>query len=142
MKGVSAGVILVGFALAPAACDNRGPANGAGATGGGGAGVVDTVRLTSESVPPIKQGDAHSVKVTVERGKGVHGPIRLEVRGEEKVLASVDRPVLKDGDSAAVNVRIRPADDAPEGEHKVALTATPGTGPPTTLELKVKVVKK
>ena len=138
MKGVSAAVFLAGFSLSLAACHNPGPAE----ADGGGSGAVDAVRLTAEPVPAIKQGDAHSVKVTVERGKDFHGPIRLEVKGEEKVLASVDRPVLKDGDPAAVNVRIRPADDAPEGEHKVTLTATPGDGPPATVELKVKVVKK
>ena len=141
MKGVSAVVILAGFAFGPAGCSHSGPADGA-SSGGGGSGDVSTVRLTAEPVPPIKQGDAHSVKVTVERGKDYRGPIRLEVKGEEKLLANVDRPVLKDGDPTDVNVRIRPADDAPEGEHKVTLTATPGDGPSTTLELKVKVVKK
>ena len=68
--------------------------------------------------------------------------MRLEVTAPDKIHVSVDRNLVKDGESPDVNVKIHPADDAAPGDYKVMVNATTDNGSPTNLELTVKVMKK
>ena len=128
-------VLLASFALTPMAC-NKSPE-------GGTPGTDQSFKLAGGTIPnAIKQGDSESVKVTVERGKAFHQPVRLEAKGSENVSASVDRNLVKDGESPDVNVRIHPTENAAPGDYKVLVIGTTDHGTPTNLELTVKVVKK
>ncbi len=129
-------IALTSFAIAPAGC-NKSPEGGA-------PGTDDSFKLASGlSVPsPIKQGDTESLKVSLERGKNFHKSVRLEAKAPDKIHVSVDRNLVKDGESPDVNVRVHPAEEAAPGDYKVTVTGTPDNGSPTNLELTVKVVKK
>lgn len=136
MQKLFAAAFCATFALAPIAC-NKSPE-------GGTPGTDDSFKLAGGTPIPnaIKQGDTESVKVSVERGKNFHKSVRLEAKGPEKIHVSLDRNLVKDGESPDVNVKVHPADDAAAGDYKVTVTGTTDNGSPTNLELTVKVTKK
>ena len=135
MKKLFAAVVCGAFALAPIAC-NKSPE-------GGNPGTDDSFKLAGGTIPnAIKQGDSESLKVSVERGNSFHKSVRLEAKAPEKIHVSVDRNLVKDGESPDVNVKIHPAEDAAPGDYTVTVTGTTDNGSPTNLELTVKVVKK
>ena len=135
MKKIFTTIALAAFALAPLAC-NKSPE-------GGTPGTDDSFKLSGGTLPnAIKQGDTESVKVSVDRSKNFHKSIRLEAKSPDKIHATIDRNLVKDGESSDVNVKIHPADDAAPGDYKVMVNATTDNGSPTSLELTVKVMKK
>src|SRR6266545_1639113 len=134
MKKFFAALALSAFTLAAIGC-NQSPE-------GGSPGTENSFKLTGGTIPPtIKQGDAESIKVTVERGKQFQNSVRLEAKAPEKIHVSVDRNLVKAADSPEVNVRVHPAEEAPPGDYKVTVTGTTDSGTPTNLELTVRVVK-
>lgn len=136
MKDLLVAIALGAFAVAPVAC-NYSPEGGA-------PGTEDSFKLSGGTKLPamIKPGDAESVKITIDRGKNFHRSVRLETKAPDAVAATLDRNLVKDGESPDVNVRLRPKENAAPGDYKVQVTATPDNGSPTTLELTVKVVAK
>ena len=135
MQKLFAAAFCATFALAPVAC-NKSPE-------GGSPGTDDSFRLAGGTIPnAIKQGDTESVKVSVERGKNFHKSVRLEAKAPDKIHVSLDRNLVKDGESPEVNVKVHPAEEAPAGDYKVTVNGTTDNGSPTNLELTVKVIKK
>ena len=135
MKAFFTAAALAVLATLPLAC-NKSPE-------GGVPGTDDSFKLGGGTIPnAIKQGDSESVKVSVERGKNFHRSVRLETKAPDSVSASLDRNLVKDGESPDVNVRLHPKEGAAPGDYKVQVMATPDNGAATTLELTVKVVKK
>jgi uncharacterized membrane protein len=123
-------------ALATLGCGNKSPE-------GGSPGTDNSFKIAgAETRPSIKQGDTESIKVSVERGRDFHNSVRLEAKAPDKIQASVDRNLIKDGESPEVHVKIHPQDDAPPGDYKVLVTASSDHGTPTNLELNVKVMKR
>jgi uncharacterized membrane protein len=118
-------------------------AAGCNTSPGGIPGTDDSFKLEGGKTPiSIKQGDSQSVKITVDRGKNFHKSVRLSAEPAEKITASFDRDLVKDGEPQDVNVKIHPAEDAPPGDYTVTLTGSSDTGSPARLRLAVKVVKK
>jgi len=135
VKRLSASIVFGAIAVAPLAC-SRSPE-------GGTPGTANSFVLVAGSVPSaIKQGDAQSVKVTVERGKDFHKSVRLQAKGPEKIHATLDRNLVKEDGPPDVNVRIHPNEDAAPGDYKVTVTASTDDGDPTNLELAVRVIQK
>ncbi len=135
MKTMFAAAALAVFALGPVAC-NKSPE-------GGTPGTDDSFKLVGGTIPnAIKTGDSESIKVSVERGKNFHKSVRLEVKSPDKIHASLDRNLVKDGESPDVNVKVHPTEEAVAGDYKVIVTGTTDNGSPTNLELTVKVIKK
>ena len=135
MQKLFAAAFCATFALAPIAC-NKSPE-------GGSPGTDDSFKLAGGTIPSaIKQGDTESVKVSVERGKNFHKSVRLEAKAPDKIHVSLDRNLVKDGESPDVNLKVHPADEAAAGDYKVTVTGTTDNGSPTNLELTVKVIKK
>ena len=135
MKTMFAAAALAVFALGPVAC-NKSPE-------GGTPGTDDSFKLVGGTIPnAIKTGDSESIKVSVERGKNFHKSVRLEAKSPDKIHASLDRNLVKDGESPDVNVKVHPAEEAAAGDYKVIVTGTTDNGSPTNLELTVKVIKK
>ncbi|HXD88038.1 MAG TPA: hypothetical protein VN641_16240 [Urbifossiella sp.] len=128
--------VLASFALLPLGCKDESPR-------GGQPGTDDTFKLVADSSPnSIKPGDTESVKVTVQRGKDFHKNVRLEAKGPDKVRVTLDRDLVKDGESPDVQVKIHPDGDAAPADYKFTITGTPDNGSPTNLEMTVKVIKK
>jgi uncharacterized membrane protein len=98
--------------------------------------------VADSSPNSIKPGDTESVKVTVQRGKDFHKNVRLEAKGPDKVRVTLDRDLVKDGESPDVQVKIHPDGDAAPADYKFTITGTPDNGSPTNLEMTVKVIKK
>jgi hypothetical protein len=138
MKSLFTACALGVLALIPVACDKS--------PQGGTPGTDDSFKLVKDGVAgvpnTIKPGDAETVKISLQRGKNFHHSVRLETKSPDAVSATLDRNLVKDGESADVNVRLRPKENAAPGDYKVLVTATPDNGSPTTLELSVKVVSK
>jgi uncharacterized membrane protein len=141
MKRVAIVLSLVWFGSSLVGCSKN--SDGGTPRQGGTPGTDNSFHLSGGTVAsPIKRGDSAAIKVTVERGNSFHNSVRIETKGPEKILATVDRNLVKEGESPDVMVRIRPDDDAPPGDYKVLVTATTDNGGPAHLELSVKVVKK
>jgi uncharacterized membrane protein len=135
MKRLFVAIALGACALVPVAC-NKSPE-------GGVPGTDNKFELKGGTLPAaIKPGDAESVKISVDRGKNFHQSVRLEAKAPDSVAATLDRKLVKDGESSDVNVQLRPKENAAPGDYKVQVTATPDSGSPTTLELTVKVIAK
>jgi uncharacterized membrane protein len=135
MKRLLGSALVAALVCGPFGC-NKSPEGGA-------PGTDNSFKLSGGTIPnSIKPGDAESVKVSVERGKNFHDSVRLEAKAPEKIHATLDRNLVKDGESPDVNVRIHPNEDAAPGDYKVTVTGTSDHGSPTNLELTVKVVKK
>ncbi len=135
MQKLFAAAFCATLALIPTAC-NKSPE-------GGTPGTDDSFKLANGTIPnAIKQGDSESIKFSVERGKNFHKSVRLEAKAPDKIHVSLDRNLVKDGESPDVNVKVHPAEEAPAGDYKVIITGTTDNGSPTNLELTVKVVKK
>ncbi|MBX9585519.1 MAG: hypothetical protein K2X87_34870 [Gemmataceae bacterium] len=126
---------LAVFALAPVGC-NKSPE-------GGTPGTANSFQLDLPVIPnAIKQGDTETVKIKVDRGKDFKGAVKLSAKAPDKITAEFDRTTVKDGESQEVNLSIKPAADAPAGDHKVTITGTPESGSATSKDLTVKVVAK
>jgi len=122
--------------LALFGCDNKSP-------DGGSPGTDNSFKIAGAEIhPSIKQGDTESIKISVERGRDFHNSVRLEAKAPDKIQASVDRNLIKDGDSPEVRVKIHPQEDAPLGDYKVRVTGSSDHGTPTDLEINVKVIKR
>ena len=135
MQKLFAAAFCACLALFPIAC-NKSPE-------GGSPGTDDSFRLAGGTIPnAIKQGDSESIKFSVERGKNFHKSVRLEAKAPDKIHVSLDRDLVKDGESPDVNVKVHPAEEAPAGDYKVTITGTTDNGSPTNLQLTVKVIKK
>jgi len=106
-------------------------------------GTDQSFKLEGGTTPiSVKQGDSQSVKITVDRGKNFHKSVRLSAEPNEKIRATCDRDLVKDGEPQDVNVKIHPAEDAPPGDYTVTLTGSSDSGAPARLNLAVKVLKK
>ncbi len=82
------------------------------------------------------------MKIKVDRGKDFKGAVKLSAKAPDKVSVDFDRSTVKDGESQEVNLSIKPAADAPAGDHKIVITGTPDSGAATSKDLTVKVVAK
>ena len=136
MKRLMIASALAVLAFGPIACNKSEP-------GGPNPSGADSFKLEGGTIPSsIKQGDTESIKVSVDRSKGFHHTVKLNVNAPDKLKAELDRTTVKDGEPPDVNVRVTPSADAPPGDYKLTVNATPDTGVANHLELTVKVAKK
>jgi uncharacterized membrane protein len=90
----------------------------------------------------IKQGDTRSVVIFLDRGASFKQDVTLEIklsRGEGIVL-NPEKVMVKAGDKPDVQLVITVPQNAALGEYKVAVTGTPTTGQPTSVEFNVRVM--
>jgi uncharacterized membrane protein len=90
----------------------------------------------------IKQGDKHTVKLTVDRGKDFKEAVTLKADPSTGLSVDLDPKKVKPGDPETVTATVSVGKEAALGDHKVKVTATPETGNATEVEFKVKVEKK
>lgn len=88
----------------------------------------------------IKQDNAESVKVSLDRGKDFKQAVKLAATSpSDKVKAELNKTEFKPGDPADAVLKVTVAKDAPLGEHVLKVTGTPEGGTATSVDVKVKV---
>jgi uncharacterized membrane protein len=89
----------------------------------------------------LKQGDKHTVELTLNRGKDFKQDVKLSAEPPEGLTVKLEPETVKASDSDKVTATLTAAKDAPVGEHKIKVTATPDKGNATSVDVKVKVEK-
>ena len=133
---VGAFVALVALALF-AGCNKKSEV-------GGGAGT-DTFKLVVPTTSTdVKQGELQTVKVSLERGAGFKEAVKLQAKAPDKsgITVDPDSTTVKPGDKPEVQLKITAAKDAPLGDGKILVKATPDKGEAVEMELKYSVVAK
>lgn len=80
--------------------------------------------------------------MSVSRGDSFRHTVKFGVQAPAKINAEFDRDTIKPGESPDVNLKIKGAEDAPEGDHTITITGTPDSGQPTCTNLTVKAAKR
>jgi len=88
----------------------------------------------------VKQGEAQSVAISLQRGEYFKRDVRLEIKPSKGLDVEPTSVLVRASDKPDVQLRVAAAKDAALGEYKVYLTGTPDTGKPTTIDFTVKVV--
>ena len=110
----------------------------------GGVTGKDTFKLVVPSTnTDVKQGETALVRVEVKRSDGYKEAVKLEVKAPTGLQIDPDSHMVKPGDKEGdVQLKVTAAKDAPLGEQKILVKATPDQGEPAELEFKVTVVAK
>lgn len=109
---------------------------------GGGAGD-QTFKLTiPTSTTAVKQGEAQTVKVSVERGAGFKQGVKLDMKAPTGLTVEPATTTVAASDKGEVQLTIRAATDAALGDQKIMVKGTPDQGEAVEMELKVAVSAK
>lgn len=108
---------------------------------GGAPGTANTFTITAPTISTtIKQDNAESVKLTLNRGSNFKQRVRLAVTSPtDKVKGELNKTDLAAADPGEVVLKVTVAEDAPLGEHILKVTGTPEGGTPTSVDVKIKV---
>jgi uncharacterized membrane protein len=88
----------------------------------------------------IKQGDRHTVNVSLHRGKYFKQDVKLEITATKGITVEPTSVLVKASDQPEVQLQITAPKDAALSEYRVYLKGTPATGQPTSTDFTVKVV--
>ncbi|VTT97812.1 Uncharacterized protein OS=Singulisphaera acidiphila (strain ATCC BAA-1392 / DSM 18658 / VKM B-2454 / MOB10) GN=Sinac_1997 PE=4 SV=1 [Gemmataceae bacterium] len=108
---------------------------------GGTPGTSSSFKISAPTTSTtIKQDNAESVKVSLDRGKDFKQNVKLAVASpSDKVKAELNKADFKPGDPADAVLKVSVAKDAPLGEHVLKVTGTPEGGTATSVDVKIKV---
>jgi len=87
----------------------------------------------------IKQGEAQSVTISLERGKYFMQDVKLQIEAKG-ISVDPTSVIIKASGKPDVQLRIAAAQNAALGEYRVSVRGIPKTGEPTSTEFNVKVV--
>jgi uncharacterized membrane protein len=107
---------------------------------GGGAGDQTFKLMIPSSTTTVKQGEAQTVKVSLERGAGFKQGVKLDLKVPTGLTVEPDGTTVKAGDKGEVQLTIRAAKDAALGDQKIMVKGTPDQGEAVEMELKVAVI--
>jgi len=111
------------------------------AQGGGVANQDDGFRIViPTSDAKVKQGEAQSFAISLQRGDYFKRDVQLEIRPSQGLEVEPKNVLVRASDRPDVQLRIAAAKDAALGEYKVYLTATPDTGKAASIEFAVQVI--
>ena len=88
----------------------------------------------------VKQGEAQSVAISLQRGEYFKRDVRLEIKPSKGIDVEPTNVLVRASDKPDVQLRIAAPKDAALGEYNVSLKGTPGTGEPTSIDFTVEVV--
>ena len=119
---------------------------GCGSPKGGGMSTDQGFRLSTSLgssifATSIKQGDRKTVTVSVKRDEYFKQDVRLQATASPGISVEPTNVLVRASDSPDVQLQITAPQDAAIGEYQVRVNATPETGQPTAMEIKVKVVR-
>jgi len=148
MKRLLAGVLAVGL-VALVGCNNSSTPGGPGATGSDTPRkpVIgqsdDTFTLSMPTLgTSIKQGEAKSVTIGINRGKNFDEDVALKFDALPKgVTVEPAGPQIKHGDKEA-KITLKAADDAALGDFKLRVTAHPSKGGDASSDMSITVKQK
>lgn len=108
---------------------------------GGTPGTSSSFKLAGPTTSTtIKQDNAESVKLSLDRGKDFKQAVKLAATSpSDKVKAELNKNEFKPGDPADAVLKVSVAKDAPLGKHVIKVTGTPEGGTPTSVDVEVKV---
>ncbi len=109
---------------------------------GGGAGDQTFKLVVPSTTTTVKQGEAQTVKVSVERGAGFKQAVTLDMKAPAGLEVEPGTTTVKASDKGEVQLTIRAAKDAALGAQKIMVKGTPDKGEAVELELKVAVTAK
>jgi hypothetical protein len=140
MKAICTGLILAGLVLATG-CNQSSTGGKPGEANGsfkvrGPSNVLETT---------VKQGETIKKDLTVEAGKNFQEDITFDAKvapADTGVSATVEPKVWKASETKKVELSIKAADDAKQGEYAIHVMCKPAKGASTTLDVKIKVPEK
>ena len=92
------------------------------------------------SAPEVKQGEVHTVAVSLQRGELFKRDVKLEIKPTKGISVDPTNALIKASAKPDVQLRITAAKNAALGEYRVYVKGTPETGEPTSVEFTVRVV--
>lgn len=108
---------------------------------GGGISRDEGFKITTPAlVTTIKQGQAESVNISLNRGETFKRDVTLEIRSSKGINVEPTQVVVKGNDKPDVQLRVSVPKDADLGTYKVFVKGTPDSGEAASTELMVKVV--
>ena len=107
---------------------------------GGGAGDQTFKLMIPSTTTTVKQGEAQTVKVSLERGAGFKQGVKLDMKAPTGLTVEPDGTTVKASDKGEVQLTIRAAKDAALGDQKIMVKGTPEQGEVVEMELKVAVI--
>lgn len=96
--------------------------------------------VVSSSETKVKQGEAQSVVISLQRGEYFKRDVRLDITPSKGIDVDPSNVLVRASDKPDVQLRIAADKDAALGEYRVYLTGTPEKGKSTTIDFTVKVV--
>jgi uncharacterized membrane protein len=146
MKTMWVSLAIVGC-VAFSGCNTNSTPGGPGATTPGNNPPIGLKDGTFELNPPkmattLKQGESKNVSIGIKRGKNFDEDVTLSFdKPPAGVTIEPASPVIKHGEDK-VDISIKAAADAAEGDFTVKVTGHPQKGPDASVDLKIKVEKK
>jgi uncharacterized membrane protein len=108
---------------------------------GGGVSEDEGFKIAVPSVgTDVKQGELETVSVSLRRGDFFKQDVKLDIKTTKGISVEPTSVLVRASDKPDVQLRIAASKDAPLGECRVYVTATPGTGEPSSADFNVKVV--
>lgn len=124
--------VLIGVS---AGCSNTGST-------GGTPGTKDSFTLKGPAMSTtLKQGERQQVKLTLDRGSDFKKAVKLTADAPKGLKVDLSTHSVAPADAADVAMTVEADKDAPLGEHKIHVTATPESGNPSAIDVTVKVDK-
>lgn len=127
--------IVTAFALTAAiGCQSSSPR-------GGGMAQDEGFKITVPSTDTqIKQGEVHTVVVSLHRGEFFKRDVTLEIKPNKGISVDPTSALIKASAKPDLQLRITAARDAALGAYRIVVKGTPARGEPTSVEFSVKVV--
>jgi uncharacterized membrane protein len=91
----------------------------------------------------VEQGTSKTFKIGISRGSDFKDDVTLKADSpDSKLTVTFDQNAFKGSEKKDIEATVKAADDAKIGESTIAITGTPQSGEPTTLNVKVDVTAK
>lgn len=119
------------------------PTGGGNNSGGTNANRADTFTLDKVLTPTtVKQGGADEVTIKLNRDRDFKRSVKLTAENvPDKVQVAFNPATIKPNEDAKSVMKITADKDAALGDHTITVKATPDSGNPTSIEVKIKVEK-
>jgi uncharacterized membrane protein len=135
-------IVTTGFAMLSLAalvgCNTSPPGGSGGRVTDSGRSATFTIKAPTLSTT-VQQGDTHTVKLAVDRGKDFHDDVTLRFDAPAGLKVNPAEHTVKAGDQEDVQVKVTADKDAPVGEHMVKVTGMPASGSATSVDFKIKI---
>jgi uncharacterized membrane protein len=109
---------------------------------GGGSTAAKSFTIEGPAMAPsIRQGDAHTVSLKIQRGKEFAQTVKLAAETPSGIEAVLSDRTLKPAEKGDVKLELVVRKDAALGDQIIRVTGTPDAGTATSLDVKVKVTE-